>query len=448
MQAARNWSDSLEYVALTDVGMRRANNQDAHREVLAPDAETWLKRGHLFAVCDGMGAHAAGELASEMAAEGIPHTYIKLNDQPSAEALRKSIEEVNAKIHSRGQANADFQGMGTTASTLVLLPQGALVAHVGDSRVYRLRGTRLEQLTFDHSLVWEMSAAGQMPKDALPGFVPKNIITRSLGPHASVLVDLEGPFPLEVGDTFLLCSDGLTGQVTDEEIGALLECMTPADAAQVLIDLANLRGGPDNITVIVVRVTGPALTAAGGWQVEPLSVGTEVEEPAKESTFKSGKPLWIAAAVCVLAAVLLGSFMLTIPAVMALVAAVALGLLAALSHVGPAPREVRYLPVGARFGKGPHATVECQPNEAFVAALISMIDQLRDAATEEQWSIDWNQFNSLTQQGKQAQDKKDFVAAVRHYATALRFMMNELRNQRAKVKKSESGGPLPKNVKQ
>ncbi len=156
---------------------------------------------------------------------------------------------------------------------LVLLPQGALVAHVGDSRVYRLRGTRLEQLTFDHSLVWEMSAAGQLPKDALPGFVPKNIITRSLGPHASVQVDLEGPFPLEAEDTFLLCSDGLTGQVCDEEIGVLLQCLPPADAAQVLIDLANLRGGPDNVTVIIARVKGPALTAAGGWQVETAQRG-------------------------------------------------------------------------------------------------------------------------------------------------------------------------------
>ena len=170
MQAARNWSDCLEFVALTDVGMRRANNQDAHVEVLAPDIDSWLARGHLFAVCDGMGAHAAGELASEMAAEGIPHTYLKLRDYPAAEAIRKSIEDANAKIHHRGQANPDFQGMGTTASALVLLPQGALVAHVGDSRVYRLRGTRLEQLTFDHSLVWEMSAAGQLPKDALARF--------------------------------------------------------------------------------------------------------------------------------------------------------------------------------------------------------------------------------------------------------------------------------------
>ncbi len=135
--------------------------------------------------------------------------------------------------------------MGTTASALLLLPQGALTGHVGDSRVYRLRGKCLEQLTFDHSLVWEMSAAGQLPKNALPGFVPKNIITRSLGPHADVKVDLEGPYPLEAGDTFLLCSDGLSGQVSDEEIGALLHCLPPAEAAQVLVDLANLRGGPD-----------------------------------------------------------------------------------------------------------------------------------------------------------------------------------------------------------
>src|SRR5215470_4178004 len=148
MQAARDWSDCLEYSAATDVGMRRANNQDAHVEVLAPDLETWARRGHVFAVCDGMGAHAAGELASEIAAEGIPHTYLKLQDLPPAEAIRRSIQEVNSSIHLKGQSNAEFQGMGTTASVLVLLPQGAVVAHVGDSRVYRLRRNCLEQLTF------------------------------------------------------------------------------------------------------------------------------------------------------------------------------------------------------------------------------------------------------------------------------------------------------------
>lgn len=432
MQAARDWSDCLEYSAATDVGMRRANNQDAHVEVLAPDLETWHRRGHLFAVCDGMGAHAAGELASEIAAEGIPHTYLKLRDVPSAEAIRRSIEEVNNQIHTRGQANLDFQGMGTTASTLLLLPQGAVVAHVGDSRVYRLRGTRLDQLTFDHSLVWEMSAAGQMPKDALPGFVPKNIITRSLGPHENVQVDLEGPFALDVGDTFLLCSDGLTGQVKDEELGAILQCMPPAEAAQVLIDLANLRGGPDNITVIVVRVTGAAMTASNGRPFEPLTIGAQVSAPPAEK--QSNRTLWIAAAVCLLAAIAFGAGSWTIPAVVAIGGAIALGLVAALSQLTPANEpEVRTLPPGARLGRGPHATIEGQPNEQFAAELLSMIEQLRQAAIEERWAIDWNRLEEHMRQGRQAATGRDFAKAVHQYASAVHFMMNELRNQRPRA---------------
>ena len=170
---------------------------------------------------------------------------------------KQAIVEANDQIHERGQASTDFNGMGTTASTLVLLPQGAIVGHVGDSRVYRLRGTTLHQLTFDHSLVWEMKAAGHFSGDEAPPFVPKNIITRSLGPHADVNVDLEGPFPLELGDTFLLCSDGLSGQVTDQEIGLILGSLSPQEAVRALVDLANLRGGPDNVTVLISRVSGP-----------------------------------------------------------------------------------------------------------------------------------------------------------------------------------------------
>ncbi|HTQ40228.1 MAG TPA: protein phosphatase 2C domain-containing protein [Pirellulales bacterium] len=431
MASAVTWNDCLEYVALTDVGMRRANNQDAHAEVLAPDPESWFRRGHMFVVCDGMGAHAAGELASEMAAEGIPHNYLKYCALPAADAIRKSVEEVNGQIYSRGQANPDFQGMGTTASALLLLPQGALVAHVGDSRVYRLRGQRLEQLTFDHSLVWEMSAAGQVPKSALPGFVPKNIITRSLGPHAEVRVDLEGPYPLEPSDMFLLCSDGLSGQVQDAEIGALLQSLPPAEAAQVLVDLANLRGGPDNVTVIVVRVINAALTSAGGWQAEPLAL--TAQPPAAPPPPLGGKSLWIAAAVCLTVALVLGIAQWTIPALCAILVAIALGMISFLQRLTPTQQAMRYLPAGVRLGNGPHATIECQPNEELVRELISMIEQLREAATEEQWSVDWEPFNARSLEGKQALDARDFPRAVREYATALRFLMNELRQQQARV---------------
>lgn len=432
MATAQTWNSCLEYVALSDVGMRRANNQDAHAEVLAPDSDQWFRRGHLFVVCDGMGAHAAGELASEMAAEGIPHMYLKYRDLPVADALRKSIEEVNSQIHARGQANPDFQGMGTTASALLLLPQGALAAHVGDSRVYRLRGKCLEQLTFDHSLVWEMSAAGQLPKNALPGFVPKNIITRSLGPHADVKVDLEGPFPLEAGDIFLLCSDGLSGQVQDAEMGALLQCLPPADAAQVMIDLANLRGGPDNSTVTIISVKTPALTPAAGWQAEPLTLTNETPD-AEPPSPRASQALLIAAGACLALAAGLGAFQLTLPATALVVIALALGLIGILQRLSMPKQDVRYLPVGTRLGAGPHTCTEAEPNDELVSELMSLIEQLRQAAVEEQWAVDWDQFNTHSSQGKEALKAKDYPLAVRQYATALRFMMNQLRNQQARL---------------
>ena len=141
--------------ALSDVGLRRTNNQDNMGVMMASNADLWQRRGHLFLVADGMGAHAAGEYASKLAVDHVPHTYHKEPDASAATAIRKAIEEANHIIPARGQANPDFQGMGTTCSALIMLPEGAMVAHVGDSRVYRLRSNRLEQLTFDHSLVWE-----------------------------------------------------------------------------------------------------------------------------------------------------------------------------------------------------------------------------------------------------------------------------------------------------
>ena len=188
---------------------------DSMSEVLAETQSAWERMGHLFIVADGMGAHAAGELASKLAAELIPHHYSKSQDASPAESLHKAIATTNAEIYRRGQANIEFRSMGTTCSSLVLLPEGAVVAHVGDSRVYQLRGSTLFQLTFDHSLVWEMQAAGEVTDEtARSGVIPKNVITRSLGPNATVQIDLGGPFPIQKGDRFLLCSDGLRGHLT------------------------------------------------------------------------------------------------------------------------------------------------------------------------------------------------------------------------------------------
>ena len=247
--------EQFEYASVTDIGMLRSSNQDCHAALLATDGEQWQQQGHIFLVADGMGAHAVGELASELAANIIPHTYHKHARDGPAVALRKAFVEANASIHTRGQQNREFHGMGTTATAVLLRPEGAWVAHVGDSRAYRIREGCIEQLSFDHSLVWELARRQKTDPNGMQG-VPKNVIIRSLGPEPLVQVDIEGPHPVEPGDTFVLCSDGLSGQLTDREIGAVTSVLPPAEACRFLVNLANVRGGPDNITVSVVHVGG------------------------------------------------------------------------------------------------------------------------------------------------------------------------------------------------
>jgi protein phosphatase len=247
--------DQIEYASGTDVGIRRSHNQDAHVLMPATDREQYQQRGHVFLVADGMGAHAVGELASKMAVDNIPHIYSKHAGEGAVPALRKAFVEANVTIHTRGRQNREFQGMGTTASALVLRPEGAWIGHVGDSRVYRIRSGQIEQLSFDHSLVWELARRQGKEPEEMHG-IPPNVIVRSLGPEPLVQVDVEGPHPVQSGDAFLLCSDGLSGQVNDREIGAVVSTLPADEACRFLIHLANLQGGPDNTTVLIVRVPG------------------------------------------------------------------------------------------------------------------------------------------------------------------------------------------------
>jgi len=251
-----NWDDIIVDAAATDTGMRRLNNQDSHTIVRASKAEAWKARGHLFMVADGMGAHAVGELASKLACDNIPHNYAKAKSGTPSEAITKAYKEVGGLIHGKASANRDFAGMGTTCSTLILRPEGALIAHVGDSRVYRVRNGRIDQLSFDHSLAWELVRRKHLSAEQANKAVPRNVITRSLGPDPNIEVDIEGPLPVESGDVFLLCSDGLSGPVEDHELGAFAANFHPNDACRYLLHLANLRGGHDNITVVIARV-GP-----------------------------------------------------------------------------------------------------------------------------------------------------------------------------------------------
>ena len=414
------WPDFLEHAELSDVGLRRTNNQDSFGLVMSSSPESFQRRGHLFMVADGMGAHAAGELASKMSVDTITLSYFKLPDASPADALKKAVEEANQKIHYRGVTNPDFKGMGTTTSALTILPQGAVVSHVGDSRVYRLRGNRLEQLSADHSLVWEMMAAGKMNEKEVPGYIPKNIITRSLGPSEHVQVDLEGPFPLAEGDTFLLCSDGLSGPVADDELGVIMGALSPQEAVRTLVDLANLRGGPDNVTVIVVRIK----SLRGQLQAGPL------ESSAARPGGKPASPIpWIVMGVFVLAAIMLGLMEQYIPAAVAGVLAVAAGLVTLIrgSSNGAAP-ESRM--TGGMLGRGPHRSQVCPITQESADKLAKILEPLRDEATRQNWNIDWNGLNRLCQSAAAAASRQDFVGPVREYCQAISFMMTQVRNQR------------------
>lgn len=255
-------SKLIDWAGLTHVGRHRTSNQDAYIAVPATDPIMFQKRGHLFLVADGMGAHAAGELASKMAVDVIPLSYQKYTKVDAHVALQLAIETANENVHNRGQENLDFAGMGTTATALVLLPETFFVAHVGDSRVYRIRPHAVEQLSRDHSLAQELVQRGQLRPDQVRSFGASNVIVRSIGPAPDVEVDIGGPAPLSPGDAFLLCSDGLTRHVTDAEIGWVVSRHDAQHACQILVEMANARGGMDNITVMVARYRGLEGTAA------------------------------------------------------------------------------------------------------------------------------------------------------------------------------------------
>ncbi len=433
-ETTATFQTGLVHAALTDIGMRRSTNQDSHAVIIADNAEQWQTRGHFFLVADGMGAHAAGELASKMAAENIAHRYHKHTDVSPPEALKLAIEEANTEIHRRGEANPEFHNMGTTCSALVLLPQGAFLGHVGDSRVYRVRGARVEQLTFDHSLQWELRASGQLPPGLeMSGAVPKNVITRSLGPGANVQVDLEGPLPIELNDKYLLCSDGLTGKVDDDEIGVVLNSMPMPDAARLLVDLANLRGGPDNITCLVAQVSQEHLSTAVA-RAEPIRLGA-IKIPGKVS------PLFLTtASVGALAALVLLIMGAYIPAGVAAVIAAVAGLVTWVKSQGSASGGT-VLGRGLKLGKGPYAAASAVPSAAFVEKLESVCNELREATNEGGWEIDWKSANEQCRVAVEQAKKGQFAAAVQAYGRAITNMMQQLRNQNPQG--GRNGGDSP-----
>ncbi len=245
----------IEHAALTDTGRVREKNEDSVGVLVPDDAETLLDKGALFVVADGMGGHRGGEIASGLAVETIESDYsAAAGDDPGA-MLLAAFEKANTSILNAGTADSALFGMGTTCTAMVIRRGLVYVAHVGDSRAYRLRAGAIEQITDDHSLVGEMVRSGIITEEDARTHPKRNVITRSLGIQESVVADtLDAPLTVEAGDSFLLCSDGLTAYAEDEDLRDAVSGATPEAACRALIDFANAGGGRDNITVIVVTV--------------------------------------------------------------------------------------------------------------------------------------------------------------------------------------------------
>lgn len=242
----------------TDPGKKRANNEDSY---LVNDEQ------RLYAVADGVGGSEAGEVASRIAVDTIARTLPDLlgdadrtppgesrdDDVPELAAFRHAVLLANRTIIEEAAKDPARRGMGTTLTALLLARKRAFLAHIGDSRAYRLRSGRLSQLTNDHSVVAEQVRSGLITPAQARTSPYRHVITQALGIDREAAPDLMEQ-PLKPGDTFLLCSDGLTEMLGDREISRILSGSAPADAARKLIDAANGQGGLDNITAVVVQV--------------------------------------------------------------------------------------------------------------------------------------------------------------------------------------------------
>jgi serine/threonine protein phosphatase PrpC len=241
----------------TDVGRKRDHNEDYVDAFVPPDAAQRRQKGDLYILADGMGGHQAGEVASEGAVRVISHEYYNDPDPDIPAALTRAIKKANAVIHQKAKENVHQAGMGTTAVVAVVRGRELHVANVGDSRAYLLRNGQLTQITRDHSFVEDQVRAGVLTREEARAHPQRNVITRALGSKPDVQVDtFRGT--LQAGDRLLLCSDGLSEHVEDEEMANALRQHTPEEAIPQLIALANERGGNDNISVLVAQAVSDA----------------------------------------------------------------------------------------------------------------------------------------------------------------------------------------------
>jgi serine/threonine protein phosphatase PrpC len=266
-QTAGPPAPALQIAQLTDVGRTRPHNEDYVSHFVPTDPQQQSAKGSLFLVADGMGGHQAGEVASRHAVEMVIQQYYSDTEHDVGSSLVRAFRAANRAIYEQAQADPSRTGMGTTLVAAVILGRKVYLANVGDSRAYMVNRAGIDQITVDHSWVEEQMQAGLLTAEQARRHPQRNLVTRALGSRSSVEVDLfEGLMGEQ--DTLILCSDGLTTHLEDWELEAAVRQHPPQEAAQLLIDTANKRGGGDNITVLIVAgqkkaALAPAPAVAG-----------------------------------------------------------------------------------------------------------------------------------------------------------------------------------------
>src|SRR5579864_6357043 len=252
----QNPKPGLEAASLTDVGLQRANNEDSYLYWEPDSEEAFLVKGRLAIVADGMGGYEGGQEASRLAVETVRFVYDRDFNGDPQQALVAAFESAHANIHRFAVEHPEFQGMGTTCTALSIVDNRLYFAHIGDSRLYLVRGEAITRLTRDHSYVGRLVESGIVRSEDAEFHPQRHVLTAALGsgrqvvPHAP-----DHPFCLEEGDTLVLCTDGLWGVVGELDIARIARSNPPAEACAMLVRMALARGGPDNVTVAVLRVS-------------------------------------------------------------------------------------------------------------------------------------------------------------------------------------------------
>jgi serine/threonine protein phosphatase PrpC len=246
----------IEAASLTDVGRQRSNNEDSYLYWEPDSDEEFARKGRLAIIADGMGGYEGGQEASRLAVETVRHVYDQSFGASPQDTLLEAFASAHRSIQRYALDHPHFYGMGTTCTALSIVDRQLHFAHVGDSRLYHIRADTISRLTRDHSYVGRLVESGIVRSEDAESHPQRHILTAALGSGHDIAPHVpDHPFPLQEGDTLVLCTDGLWGLVGNQELARTAQATPPQEACLRLVRMALERGGPDNITVLVLRVS-------------------------------------------------------------------------------------------------------------------------------------------------------------------------------------------------